>query len=145
MAVAAIAPFDPEGGDGEREDLVGGAADEDPATAWQTEGYRDAFAAAKRGVGLQVTLAEGATVRSVVVDSPTAGWSATVHVADAPGADLEGWGPAVGSIEDHDGDGQIAVEPTDGRYVLVWFTDVTEPDPADGDYRMVVEELEVRG
>ena len=144
LPIAGVQPFDPEGGDGEREDLVAGAVDGDAATAWQTEGYRDGFAAAKRGVGLQVDLAEEATVRTVVVDSPTTGWSATVHVADAPGATLEDWGPALGSVEGVDGDAEISVEATAGQHVLVWFTDVADPD-ADGDFRMVVEEIEVRG
>ena len=145
-AITAVTPFDPEGTGtpGERDDLAPLAHDGDPATSWQSEGYDLRTFGTKRGVGLAIELAEPTPVQTVVVSSPTPGWSATVHVADEPGATIEAWGDPVGSVTGAAGAAEIDLDGTEGRFVLVWFTDLGEPEPGER-ARVVVEELVVRG
>jgi len=85
--------FDPLGDGHESHALVGLAIDGNPFTAWPTEVYdsRD-FGHAKAGVGIYVTLAAPATVRSVSVSTLEAGWNGVVYGAASPAPTLAGWG-----------------------------------------------------
>ncbi len=56
------------------------------------------------------------------------GWSASVFVAAEVGGRLRDWGPPVDEGDDL-GPGQVELHlgGGDGRYVLVWFTNLGEP------------------
>lgn len=127
IPVVAATPFDPPPGDGrEHDDRAPLAIDGDLSTAWTTERYDSRLLGGlKDGVGLVLDLGDVATVDRVVLTSPATGWSATLHVAVEPGTTHADWGPVVGSV-DGGGEGETAVEvePTTGRYVLVWITDL---------------------
>jgi eukaryotic-like serine/threonine-protein kinase len=118
--------FDPQGSGGEHDEETPFAIDGDPATAWTTETYesREDFMGLKDGVGIILDVGEGTEVREVVLTTPNQGWSAAIHVSDAPGASIADWGPPAGVVEGADpGDTAIELE-AGGRLVLVWITDL---------------------
>jgi len=129
--IADALAFDPQGigPPGENDDLVPLAIDGDPTTAWRTEGYESrAFSGIKDGVGLVVRLAQPALVSRVVVESPTADWSVTVHLAtttEVEGWAIDDWGPArAGATGIQPGRVALEVEPSEAAAVLVWITDL---------------------
>lgn len=125
LVVTRATAFDPEGDGDENGALAGRAVDGDPASRWRTEGYnaRD-ITVLKAGVGLVLVLDGTHDLDRLTVDSPTNDWSATVYVADAPAADLAGWGEPVARIDGADA-GQVDVDLGDARggAVLLWITD----------------------
>lgn len=139
-----VTAYDPEGTGvpGENDELAPLAADGDSSTAWQSEGYDDPIERSKRGVGLIATLDEPGEVRQVTVSSPRSGWAAQVYVADGTADALEGWGEPVASAEGVAGNHTFRFDAVEGGAVLVWFTDLGEPDPR---YRIEVSELVVSG
>jgi serine/threonine-protein kinase len=123
--VVGASTFDPPPGDGrERDGEVAAVTDADPATAWRSECYSNpSFGNLKQGVGVVLQLAEVTDLAAVGIDSPQAGWSAEVRVAEQTGATLDEWGPALGSISEA-GAGETTIELTGaaGGFVLVFFT-----------------------
>jgi serine/threonine-protein kinase len=138
--VAAV-DFDPNGSAGEHPELVPLAIDGNTSTAWTTEKYssRD-VGKLKGGVGLIIDLGAPHTVDTVTVRSPTTGWSGSVYVADAKNNDVAAWGSPV-STTNADGDATFQMDGAQGRYVLVWFTDLGNGTPS----QMSVSEVEVTG
>jgi hypothetical protein len=84
--------------------------------------------APKDGVGLVFWLSGPARGNDLVLTSPSEGWSASVFVAAEVGGRLRDWGPPVDQGDDL-GPGQVELHlgGTDGRFVLVWFTNLGEP------------------
>ena len=125
--------FDPPPGDGSENDGDAHLAiDPDPATFWKTQGYFDAAIKVKPGIGLAVTLSNSAALKSLTVTSATSGWTADIYVANAPAADLLGWGKPVAHKEG------IAAGTTtfdlgghEGGAVLIWFTNLGNGSPGD--------------
>lgn len=126
LAIAGAASFDPQGDNGaEHEDQVPNAIDDDPATAWRSEPYRDPEAmAGKDGVGLVLRLEEPATVTGVDIQAPDGGWSGRVYVASGDQLDdLRAWGEPRASVSSaSSGTTRLAVPSATGDRVLVWFT-----------------------
>jgi hypothetical protein len=122
--------FDPPPGDGSEHDGEAAlAVDGDAATAWETEGYSSReFGNLKDGVGLVLTLSEGADLGQLLVSSPTTGWAADVYVADSPAADLAGWGEPVDSGSDLSGEVSFDLDGS-GSAVLLWITDLGDGEP----------------
>jgi serine/threonine-protein kinase len=116
--------FDPAPGDGGEHDTeLGNAVDQDPSTTWSTETYSSPdFGNLKDGVGLVLTLEQATELSELVVDSPTTGWSAVAYVADAPAADLAGWGEALDPHEGIDGTVSFDLGGRTGGAVLLWIT-----------------------
>ncbi len=139
--VDAVA-FDPPPGDGSEND--GDAPkikDGDPNSVWQTQGYNDSAIKIKPGVGVYVTLAQAATLKTLKVTSPTSGWSAQIYVADAPGSDLAAWGTPVDQKDGIDA-GTVTFDLGDhkGAAVLIWITNVgTSPDDAGRFHAQIAE------
>jgi hypothetical protein len=139
VEIAGVTSFDPKpGGDGaEHEEEVAGAHDDDPQTAWQTEGYSlISFAqATKPGVGIVVQLADDVDVRDVQLFTSLPGWVAEVRLASTPQTALDGWREASKPTPIKDG---TKIEVDSGgepaRFVLVWITqlaiDTEETDKA---------------
>ncbi|MDQ3384699.1 MAG: protein kinase [Actinomycetota bacterium] len=138
--------FDPPPGGGEEND--GGLEaliDGDPATSWESEGYRSrAFGSLKQGVGVVLTLTEPSRIEALEVDSATAGWAASVYVADEVPSDLSGWGEPVARAEGVDGGTTFDVAGAEGRHILLWVTDLGGNRVRDA-FRMQVSELRVVG
>lgn len=128
IAISAgnVHAFDPVGDHHENDAAAANVVD-DPATGWQTEHYRDAsFGGLKPGVGLYVELDQPSTLDTLTIQTPSAGWSASIYVATqtpAASADLGAWGDPVTSADDI-GAGQhtFDLHGTKGAAVLVWIT-----------------------
>lgn len=138
--------FDPPpGGGAEGDSRLPALVDGDAGTAWESEGYRRAdFGGLKPGVGVVVNLAERSSVETLEVDAATVGWDASVYVADDVPADLASWGDPVAQAQDIEGGTSFDLGGAEGRHVLLWFTDLGEPN-RPGDFRMEVSELRLAG
>jgi serine/threonine-protein kinase len=114
--------FDPPPGDGEEHDSeLGLLHDGDPATTWRTDRYDSAaLGGLKRGVGVVLPLSSVTELGTLFVDSPTAGWKASVYVADAPATSLDGWGQPLGTLTGKSFD----LGGRKGGAVLLWITDL---------------------
>lgn len=143
LGVAGAASFDPPPGDGtEHDGELARLVDGDPATTWSTEGYDRRDFGIKPGVGVYVDIGVEHEIDTVAISSPTNGWAASVHVASAPAATLDGWGPPVAQRSGlAAGDTSFDLAGATGRYVLVWITDLGEGTPA----RVEIGELTVTG
>lgn len=145
--IAAVRAFDPQGTGppGENDELAPLATDGDVATAWRTEQYenRDFGGLPKSGVGLAIELAEPAPVARLVVESPSGGWAAGVHVAPGPTDDLGTWGDAVVAREAVP-PGRVAFEldGVEAGALLLWITDLGDGAPR---VRVEIAEVEVEG
>jgi serine/threonine-protein kinase len=144
IPIVGIKSLDPPGGDGsENDNLAPRAVDEDPASAWSTDQYDSrTFGNLKTGVGVYVELADTGALGALEVASPTKGWAAQVYVADQPGATLADWGEPVTEQSGIPGNATFDLGGTEGRFVLLWLTDL-----GDGPPRVFVEvtNLEVIG
>jgi len=135
--------FDPFGDGTENDSEAVEAIDNDPATAWTTEGYNNRdFGNLKPGVGLVVELDDTHLVDTLAISSPTTGWSVEVYAADAPADTLDGWGEPVGGGEDLQGDAELVLDGAEGSAVLVWITDLGDAPPQ---VRATIAELVVSG
>jgi hypothetical protein len=144
LEVADATAFDPTGDRHENDDAADLVRDGDPATSWQTEGYdqRD-ITLLKDGVGLVLTLDQARTLDHLEVDSPTNDWKVRVYVADAPAADLAGWGDPVATTEGLPaGTNDIDLDGAKGSAVLVWIVDRGD---AKGRAAAKIDEIRVLG
>ena len=137
IAIATVAAFDPEPGDGdEHSDTKDNVLDGDPETTWGTDGYdtRD-FNRLKPGVGLMLQLEQGADVRDVQIQTNLPGWTMEVRVADSPSSELAGWKPVSKAVAVSDGmKVPVDLDGTETRFVLLWITklviDTDDPNRA---------------
>lgn len=142
IPIVAVSSFDPlPDGDGrERDDLLSALTDGSSA-AWTTETYgsSDLFLA-KRGVGVRLDLGSTKTIGSLIIYTPTKGWSAEMYLGETPADTIGGWGQPVARVDDLNvaqfalaGDGRKA------RYVLLWITNLGP------NKRVAITELGIRG
>jgi eukaryotic-like serine/threonine-protein kinase len=120
IRLAALADYDPEGGDGEHPERVEQAADGDPETYWTTERYQD-FSATKSGVGL-VLDAGGASPAQVVVETTTPGFTARIDGGDQADGPFE----PVSEEQQMTRSTAFTLKETDARYLVVWITGLPE-------------------
>ena len=143
VAALDATAFDPIGGDGENGADATLATDDDPASAWRTEGYDSRpFGGLKDGVGIYAHLGRPRELDELVVDSGSQGWSAQVYVADEPASGLDGWGTPVAQVDGADGAATVDLGDARGSYVLLWITDPGVADD-DGRHRFDVRDLSV--
>jgi hypothetical protein len=118
--------FDPESRDPvkeENESQAPLAIDDNPNTAWHTEGYNQNLGVLKQGVGLVLDLGSPkATGRLTLTLDPAGGSGLTIYGADEIPDSLEGWGNQLAGPKTA-GD-RVAFDLGGGRhqYLLVWFT-----------------------
>lgn len=145
LSIVRAEAFDPLGDGSEHDELAPLAVDGDPATRWHTEFYNVRTWERKGGVGLVVVLDGPVRIAQLSVDSPTNSWSARVHVADAPPADLVGWGePVAEQIDIAAGTATFDLGGVEGGAVLIWFTDLGEFDNPEA-LRLHVAEVTIEG
>ena len=144
FAIASIRSFDPLGNNEENDDILKLAIDGRVDTAWESRGYGTRNFDGIDGVGVIVDLGADRTVRSLGVNSYDEGWSAEVYISNRPAPSLAGWGASAGKIRNAtSGDFTVKLTPTNGRYVLVWITDL---GPKRGSlYKAALSELRVFG
>ncbi len=123
----APADFDPIGGDREHPEQTSAVVDGIASSTWSTERY-DGGTLNKAGVGLIIDASPGVAARELEIRTPTAGFEATIYVADTsipPDAPpSEGWTKVsaenivVGRTQ------KIELDTAGNRYrrYLVWIT-----------------------
>ena len=116
VALSGVGAFDPDGGDGEHDDLAGLATDGNAATFWRTSTYRSQLSAFKSGVGL--VLKASGTPDQIAVTTDTPGFTAEVRAGASPKGPFEtvGAGKVVRSTTTWD------LESTAARYYVIWIT-----------------------
>ena len=87
MTLSGVGAYDPDGGDGEHDDLAGLATDGNPATFWRTSTYRSQLSAFKSGVGL--VLEASGTPKQIAVTTDTPGFTAEIRAGDSPQGPFE--------------------------------------------------------
>ena len=142
--IASIRAFDPLGNNEENDDILKLAIDGRVDTAWESRGYRTRTLDGKDGVGVVLDLGADLTIRSLGVNSYDEGWSGEVYISNRPAPSLAEWGARAGEIRNAArGDLTVKLTPTNGRYVLVWITDL---GPKRGSlYKAAFSELRVFG
>jgi eukaryotic-like serine/threonine-protein kinase len=120
IRVAAVADYDPEGGDGEHPERVRQATDGDPETYWTTERYDD-FSATKSGVGL-VLDAGGASPAEMIVQTSTPGFTARIDAGARKGGPFE----PVSAEQEVTDSTTFRLEETDARYFVLWITELPD-------------------
>ena len=145
MAIVSVGEFDPPPGNGEEHpEQIGLLTDGRDDTWWTTVCYRRANMAPKQGVGLVFQLSAPAKGHTLVLTSPSKGFSAAVYVASAVGARLPDWGKPVDTGANlGPGDVRLDLGQSTGRYVLVWFTVLGQPGCSAMPYQLRVAEVSV--
>jgi serine/threonine-protein kinase len=156
MGISAVQAFDPPcerslcapgqrgGDDKENQELAALAADDDPGTAWRTEGYNNRdITVLKPGVGLVLQLESVRELVDLTIDSPTTGWRAQIYVARTDPGALAGWGePVVTTDALGAGTSTLDLAGARGGAVLIWITDRGD---APGRAGVEISEVEVSG
>jgi serine/threonine-protein kinase len=144
LNIASVASFDPEGRGppGENDAQLKLAIDGDDATGWFTESYDQRTFGIKTGVGVILSLDRATALQELVVQSPTQGWSASVYVADEPGATLGDWGEPVDEQSTIAGGTTFHLHGRTGHRVLLWITDLGS---GPSRVRAELDELSLRG
>jgi hypothetical protein len=138
-------PFDPPPGDGTENDAEArNVIDGDLNTFWQTVGYNDPAIKIKPGVGIYVTLAQSAKLKTLKVTSLTSGWAAQIYVANSPKPDLASWGGPVAQ-KDSIAAGTVTFDlgGHDGAAVLIWITNVGTSQDDAGRFHTQIAEVSV--
>lgn len=139
--ITGVQVLDPLGDGEENDEDLDAATDGDEATSWSSDTYGTAgFGGLKDGLGLLLTLDGAAAVSAVTLAAP--GEDGTVELRAVDGDEVS---DEVLASADLSGDG-AELEVPDGTElpdeVALWFTAV--PQQADGDLRVVVDEISVR-
>jgi eukaryotic-like serine/threonine-protein kinase len=119
VTLSGVGAYDPDGGDGEHDDLAGLATDGNPATFWRTSTYRSQLSAFKSGVGL--VLKASGTPKQIALTTDTPGFTAEVRAGDSPQGPFETVSESklvAGSTAKWD------LEDTEARYYVIWITEL---------------------
>jgi predicted Ser/Thr protein kinase len=119
VTLNGVGAYDPDGGDGEHDDLAGLATDGDEATFWRTSTYRSQLSAFKSGVGLVVEASGRPKQIAITTDTP--GFTAEVRAGDSADGPFETVGASkavTGSTATWD------LDDTEARYYVIWITEL---------------------
>ncbi len=144
LKIDELEAFDPEGDGGENDENLPALLDDDESTTWRTDIYGSAeFGGLKDGVGFTLDLGQQRAVRSVELDTETAGLNLDIRAADEPGDDLDDW-QSIGRIDSAPSNARLELDDAvETRYLLVW---VASPLPeSEGGYKAEFGEVRVRG
>lgn len=145
MQIVGAGEFDPRPGDGEEHpEQIGLLTDGRENTFWTTVCYRRANMAPKEGVGVVLQLSAPAKGHTLVLTSPSRGFSARTYVATTVGERLRDWGkPTDQGNNLGPGDVELDLGDGTGRYVLVWFTVLGQPGCSTMPYQVRLAEVNV--
>ncbi len=122
VRLSAVTAYDPFGTGTPGEDNVDApkASDGNPASAWSTEDYHDGTLN-KPGVGLVLDAGKDATVKQIVVDTTTHGFTAVIRAGDSEKhfPDTVSSSQVVSSATT-----TFALSGSAHRYYLLWITDL---------------------
>jgi eukaryotic-like serine/threonine-protein kinase len=117
VTLSGVGAYDPDGGDGEHDDLAGLATDGNETTFWRTSTYRSQLSAFKSGVGLVVE-ASG-TPKQIAITTDTPGFTAEVRAGDS----AQGPFKAVSASKVVSGSTATwDLESSDAQYYVIWIT-----------------------
>ncbi|MEU9133188.1 protein kinase family protein [Kitasatospora sp. NPDC048540] len=151
LPIAALTTFNAFGQEkDEHSSELPNAHDDNPATAWTTQGYNDQFAESgyKKGTGILLDLGSAKQVSSVDLtflgDHKVELKAAPAGATSAPTADEAGYRSFGAAVASGSGS-QVQLKPEKAittRYLLIWLTGI----PNDGDrFRGKVAEIKVNG
>jgi len=131
LAITTAHSFDPADRTGfENEVAAMNAVDADSLTSWSTDEYSTrGFGNLKAGVGLVIDLAVEERVGTVIIDSPSRGWSVQAYVANGSPTTLIGWGPVRATATDVRETLTLNLGGASGNAVLLWFTQLDDSAP----------------
>ncbi len=143
LTIVGANDYDPEGDGRESPDETAAVFDNNTATTWSTELYKDRdVGGLKSGVGLVLDLAAPKAVERLEVDTPDSDWSAQVYTADSVPDQLSGWGAPRFTGQGLSSKALLVLQPgARSRYVLLWITDL----PPGAPYQLRVAEVRVIG
>lgn len=139
-------PLDPDGVGTEYDERLPRLVDDDPDTAWQTEGYDDPDLG-KEGVGFVVDLGTATEVESVQLALDTPGIAVELRTAARRPTDPDDT-RTVARLEDAPARALLEPpRPVETRFLVVWITGDLQPDESGGGgrNRAIISELDVRG
>ncbi|PYC87524.1 serine/threonine protein kinase [Streptomyces tateyamensis] len=145
LTIANLTSFNPFGDHPMHPDLLGAAHDNDPSTAWQTDGYFDDLPTIGHGTGLLVDLGAARPVSSVSVQflgATSAELRVPTGAGDGTPTKFEEFGQPVAHGNGTDVQLQPG-SPVTSRYLLIWLTGL--PKDGTGRYRGQVAEIKVTG
>jgi hypothetical protein len=117
VTLSGVGAYDPDGGDGEHDDLAGLATDGNETTFWRTSTYRSQLSAFKSGVGL--VLEASGTPKQIAITTDTPGFTAEVRAGDSAQGPFE----TVGASEEVTGSTATwDLDNTEARYYVIWIT-----------------------
>ncbi len=152
IAIVEAFDFDPDGGDGEHPEVVGGAIDGNPqGTPWSSEEYDtvDFGGIGKSGVGLALDADEEVDPSELIVRSVEPGWEVAVYgsSASSPPDTLADWAqPLAGPVEIDSSEQTIPLNTgTPNRFFLVYATALPPIPNADGKFQVEITDLSLRG
>jgi hypothetical protein len=143
LTIVGARDYDPEGDGRESPDDVVAIWDNNVATVWSTEQYRQRdVGGLKSGVGLVMDVGTPKNVEQVEVLGPDSDWSAQVYTSTAVPEALAGWGAPRFTGTGLGAQAQLDLQPGPrAQYVLLWITDLPPGDP----YRLRVAEVRLVG
>jgi hypothetical protein len=121
--VRGIGAYDPEGGDGEHDDIAGRATDGSDTTYWNTEHYNDGLQ--KRGVGVVVDAGRSVAPKRFRVTTDTDGFTAEIRAGSSPTGPFTRVSPS----ETVNGTTSFPIHGR-GRYFVIWITDLGDNQSA---------------
>jgi serine/threonine-protein kinase len=136
VPVRAVASYDPVGGDGEHDELLGMATDGNASTYWTTEGY-SVFT--KDGVGIVLDAGSDRKLDSITVQTDLPGWTAEIKAGDSQTS----FPDTVAGPKTAAASTTWNLDGGDHRYYAVWITRLTQA--SDGKQRAHVNEVTARG
>jgi hypothetical protein len=143
LTIVGATDYDPEGDGRESHDEVAAIWDNDVATVWSTEQYRQRdVGGLKSGVGLVIDLGTPKDIQQLQVITQDTDWSAQVYTSDAIPDALAGWGAPRFTGSALGAQAQLDLQPgAKARYALLWITDLPPGSP----YRLRVAEVRAIG
>jgi eukaryotic-like serine/threonine-protein kinase len=116
VTLSGVGAYDPDGGDGEHDDLAGLATDGNETTFWRTSTYRSQLSGFKSGVGLVLEASGAPKQIAVITDTP--GFTAEIRAGDSAQGPFEtvSEGKVVESTTTWD------LDETDAQYYVIWIT-----------------------
>jgi hypothetical protein len=120
VQLQGVGDYDPQGNGGEHSDTAPLATDGDASTVWTTESYGNQdFGGLKDGVGLVLDAGSSVKLASLMVTTPTPGFTAKIQAGDSPN------GGFATDSSSQTVTGTTATFTLDGKttqYYVVWIT-----------------------
>jgi hypothetical protein len=143
VAIVGASAFSPQDTP-DSPDKVNSLFDGNPATSWNTASYFQQFGprGLKEGTGVVLNLAASTVVRTVTIDSPSAGTHIEIRSAASDHPDLAS-SPVIGAADVSGPQTTIPINASQpNQHLIVWITQLS---PKDGQFASQLNEATVTG